>query len=246
MSGLLGILNRVDLRDFWKDEAREFTPWLSKEENLNILADTLGLELELVDTEVNVGNFNADIVAKDISNDRNILIENQLEKTNHDHLGKIITYASGLDAQVIVWICNKVTEEHRRAVDWLNDITNDKIAFFALEIELWKIDDSAPAPKFNIVCSPNEWAKIVKSTANQRKLTDTKLLQGEFWNSFKEYIEQSGTLLKLRRPRPQHWYSISVGRSKFNINLTVNTQKKRLGCEIYIRGENAKGAFFLS
>lgn len=243
MSGLLGILNRVDLRDFWKDEAREFTPWLSKEENLNILADTLGLELELVDTEVNVGNFNADIVAKDISNDRNILIENQLEKTNHDHLGKIITYASGLDAQVIVWICNKVTEEHRRAVDWLNDITNDKIAFFALEIELWKIDDSAPAPKFNIVCSPNEWAKIVKSTANQRKLTDTKLLQGEFWNSFKEYIEQSGTLLKLRRPRPQHWYSISVGRSKFNINLTVNTQKKRLGCEIYIRGENAKGAF---
>jgi len=144
---------------------------------------------------------------------------------------------------VIVWICNKVTEEHRNAIDWLNEITTDKIAFFALEIELWKIDDSAPAPKFNIVCSPNEWAKIVKRTANQRNLTDTRLLQGEFWTSFKEYMEQTGTSLKLRRPRPQHWYNFSVGRSKFSIALTVNTQKKRLGCAIYIRGENAKRAF---
>ena len=153
MNRKLGILNRVDLKEFWKDEAREFTPWLSREENLSLLADTLGLELELVDTEVSVGNFNADIVAKDVLGDRNVIIENQLEKTNHDHLGKIITYASGLDAQVIVWICNKVTEEHRKAVDWLNEITNDKIAFFALEIELWAIDASMPAPKFNGVCS---------------------------------------------------------------------------------------------
>lgn len=243
MSRKLGSLNKVNLREFWKDEAREFTPWLSQEENLSILADSLGLELELLNTEVNVGNFSADILAKDTSNDRNVIIENQLEKTNHDHLGKIITYASGLDAEVIVWICSKVTEEHRKAVDWLNDITNEKIAFFALEIELWTIDDSAPAPKFNIVCSPNEWAKIIKKTTNERNLTDTKLLQGEFWNSFKEYMKESDTFLNLSTPRPQHWYNIAVGKSKFSIALTVNTQLKRLGCEIYIRGEDAKRAF---
>ncbi len=243
MNKNLGTLNRVDLRDFWKDEAREFTPWLSKEENLNILANTLGLDLELVNTEVHVGNFNADILAHDISDERKVIIENQLEKTNHDHLGKIITYASGLDAEVIVWICSKVTAEHRKAIDWLNEITDEKISFFALEIELWQINDSALAPKFNIVCSPNEWAKYVKKTATQRELTETKQLQYEFWNSFKEYMEEIGTSLKLRTPRPAHWYSVSVGRSQFTIGLTVNTQLKRLGCEIYIRGVNAKRAF---
>lgn len=241
MSKNLGKLEKVDLREFWRDEARDFTPWLAKEENLELLGETLGLEIELEDTDVNVGNFKADLVAKDVNSNKTIIIENQLEKTNHDHLGKIITYASGIDADIIVWICKSVTDEHRKAIDWLNE----DIAFFALEIELWKINDSLPAPKFNVVCSPNEWAKSMKESSRATKLTETKLLQQEFWSGLKDFMNEKGTFLKLRKPRAQHWYSIAVGRSKFSIGLTVNTQSNRLGCELYMRGKNAKKAFAL-
>jgi len=245
MSGALGTFKKVDLREYWKDEARDFTPWLAIDTNLELLGETLGLDIELEDTDVSVGNFRADLVAKDINSERIVIIENQLEKTNHDHLGKIITYASGLGADVIVWICKKVTDEHRNAIDWLNEISDEKIAFFALEIELWRINDSPPAPKFNIVGSPNEWAKTIKESTRTTKMTNTKILQGEFWTGLTEYMNENGTFLKLRKPRAQHWYSLAIGRSKFNIALTVNTQKNRIGCEIYIRGENAKKAFYL-
>jgi len=245
MNSHLGKLEKVDLRDFWKDEARDFTPWLAKENNLELLGETLGLEIELEDTEVNVGNFKADLVAKDINSNKTIIIENQLERTNHDHLGKIITYASGLGADIIVWICRLITDEHRKAIDWLNEITNEEIAFFALEIELWKINDSMPAPKFNVVCSPNEWAKSIKESPRLTRLTETKLLQQEFWRELKDYMNENNTFLKLRKPRAQHWYSIAVGRSKFNISLTANTQNNRIGCELYMRGETAKKAFAL-
>lgn len=241
MSANLGRLERVDLREFWKDEAKDFTPWLMGEENLELLGETLGIEIELEDTDVTVGNFKADIVAKDINSDRFLIIENQLEKTNHDHLGKIITYASGVNANVVVWICKLVTDEHRKAIDWLNEITNEEIAFFALEIELWKINDSPPAPKFNIVCSPNEWAKSVR----KGKPTEIKLLQQEFWSALKDYMNEKKTFLKLRNPAARHWYSIAIGRSKFSISLTVNTLRNRLGCELYMRGEKAKKAFAL-
>jgi len=237
----LAKLKKINLKEFWKDEAREFTPWLAQEESLELLGNALGLEIELKDTEVQVGKFYADLLAIDINSDRNIIVENQLGKTNHDHLGKIITYASGLDASIIVWICGKVSEEHRNAIDWLNEITDEKIAFFALEIELWKIGNSPLAPKFNVVCSPNEWAKMLKGTS--KSLSETKVLQLEFWQTLKEYMEENKTFLRLRTPRAQHWYSIAIGRSYFNLSLTVNTRDKRLGCEIYMRGESAKTAF---
>jgi hypothetical protein len=96
-----------------------------------------------------------------------------------------------------------------------------------------------------VVCSPNEWAKSVKASSSSTKMTGTKLLQQEFWSSLKDYMENNNTFLRLQKPRPQHWYSIAVGRSKFNISITVNTQKNKLGCELYIRGKNAKKAFAL-
>ena len=243
MTKKLGILKKVDLREIWVDEARDFTPWLSKEKRLELLGETLDLSIELDDNEVRVGRFIADIVAKDAGSDKTIIIENQLNKTNHDHLGKIITYASGLGAEIIIWISEKVTDEHRKAVDWLNENSSEDIAFFALEIELWTIDDSNPAPKFNIVCSPNEWAKQVKETSRYGIMTETKLLQEEFWTNLKEFLDNNHTFLKLRKPRAQHWYSIAVGRSGFNISLTVNTQKNILGTELYIRGKEAKNSF---
>ncbi len=239
----LGKLEKVDLRKLWKDEARDFTPWLATEENIELLGETLGIGIEVEGTEVSVGIFKVDILAREISSNRVIIIENQLEKTDHDHLGKIITYASGLDAEIVVWISRKITEEHRKAIDWLNDITGEDIAFFGLEIELWKINESPPAPKFNIVCSPNEWAKMAKKSSTTGKVTEGNMLKQAFWTSFNEFMEEKGTFLKLRKPLPQSWYSLAVGRSNFEIYLTVRTLKPRIGCELYLSGEQAKKAF---
>ena len=236
----LGKLESVEPRTVWSDEAKSFTPWLAKEENIHILGETVGVDLEVDDTEVSIGSFKADIVCK-AADDSRAVIENQLAKTNHDHLGKIITYASGLDAKYIIWLCDQATEEHRRAVDWLNETSVEGINYFLLEIELWRIGDSEPAPKFNVVCSPNEWANTVK--APKGPLSDTRAEHLAFWNGFKEYMTEQNTFLRVRTPRPSHWYSLALGRSRFNLSLTRNTNANRLGCEVYIRGKDAKKAF---
>ena len=192
-----------------------------------------------------VGKYRADIIARDVNSERTIIIENQLEETNHDHLGKIITYASGLGAEIVIWVCNAITDEHRNAIVWLNEISNEQIAFFALEIELWRINESPPAPKFNIVCSPNEWAKTVKETSSIRTLSETKLLQKEFWDALKDYMEDNGTFLKLSKPRFRNYFGIALGRAGFGLNFTLNTHTDKLCCEIYTNGKNAKIAFSL-
>jgi hypothetical protein len=238
----LGRLEVVDLRSFWADEAGDFTPWLAQSENLSLLSATLGMELEREGVEVHVGQYKADIVARDISSNARVIIENQLEKTNHDHLGKTLTYASGLDAKVIIWISRKFTDEHRRALDFLNENAAPNLRFFGIEMQLWRIGNSDPAPLFRIVSSPNEYSPTALPTADGG-LSETKSLYLDFWTKFQEYCEQQGTLLGLRKPRAQHWFSIAVGRSKFHISLTASIQHQRIGCEIYIRGSNAKLAF---
>lgn len=238
----LGKVEKLSIRDQWKNEEYDFTPWLAKEENIQLLGDEVNLDLEVEGIEQAIGSYKADIVATD-GNNRKVIIENQLEKTDHKHLGQIITYASGVEAQIIIWVCTQVTDEHRQAIDWLNEVTRADIAFFACEIELWRIGNSLPAPKFNIVASPNDWTKVVKSSTSNKDLSDTKKAHLEFWNGFKAYMEEEESTLKLRQPRAQHWYSMAVGRSKFQISLTTNTQSKEIGCEIYIRGKEAKEAF---
>jgi hypothetical protein len=131
----LGRLERVDLRDIWLSEASDFTPWLARKENLDILGQTLGIDLELEAQERPVGPFRSDILCKDIGSDRWVLIENQLERTDHNHLGQLLTYASGLEAVTIVWIAAHLTEEHRSTLDWLNRITDGSFRFFGLEVE---------------------------------------------------------------------------------------------------------------
>ncbi|MFC2083998.1 DUF4268 domain-containing protein [Bacteroidota bacterium] len=240
----LGKIEKIDIRSQWANEENHFTPWLAKEENIQLLADEISLDLEVEDTEVFIGSFKADILARD-SEGRTVIIENQLEKTNHKHLGQIITYASGVGAKIMIWICSEVTDEHRQAINWLNDITSSDISFFAIEIELWKINESLPAPRFNIKAGPNDWTKSTKNSSEPRALTETRKSHLEFWNSFKEYMDINGTKLKMRTPRAQHWYGIAIGRSKFSISLTTNTQSGVVCCEIYIRGSKAKQAFSL-
>jgi hypothetical protein len=153
----LGKLERVDLRDSWPREDTNLTPWLAKQKNLKLLGASIGMNLERVENESRVGPFRADILCKDTATDSFVLIENQLEPTDHIHLGQLMTYAAGLDTVHIIWVAKSFNDEHRAALDWLNRITMEGFHFFGIEIELWKIGDSLPAPKFNIVCKPNDW-----------------------------------------------------------------------------------------
>ena len=241
----LGRLESVNLRQYWEDEARDFNAWLAQGDNLAVLSDTLGMELELEGTEVPVGPFKADIVARDLSSDSRVVIENQLEKTNHDHLGKIISYASGLTATVMIWIAREFTEEHRRALDFLNEQAAPNLRCYGIEMQLWKIGESEPAPLFKIISSPNEYTSEIKVDGTSGEISETQALYLELWSGFRDYGRERGTFLQLRKPRPQHWFTIALGRSSFSLSLTASMQNQRLGCETYLSGRNAKQLFRL-
>ncbi|MBQ6533605.1 MAG: DUF4268 domain-containing protein [Opitutales bacterium] len=190
--------------------------------------------MELIKTESDVGRYSVDILAKETNTERKVVIENQIEPTNHDHLGKVITYAAGYDASLAIWIVRDAKEKHTKAVEWLNDHTDDSIGFFLLEIKVLKIGDSLPAPQFKVIVKPNEWAKAIKSDSNSRGLTDTKQRQLQFWTDFRKYLEKENAPFSFRSPRAQHWYTFSIGSSAANLAAIVNTTKSRLCCEIYI------------
>lgn len=235
----LGKLQKVEIRKVWAKEDSHFTPWLAQEENIALLSEELNIEIEILGQEEYVGPFRADILGKDIATDRYIIIENQFGKTDHSHLGQIITYASGLSATTIIWISEKFTEEHRSALDWLNNITDETVEFFGIEIEIYKIGESAPAPMFNIVSKPNNWSKTVKRKSSEVGLTDTKILQQEYWQAFKDYIETLKTSFKLQKPLPQHWTNIAIGRSDFKLCAVANTRDKCLCVQLVVYGANA-------
>ncbi|WP_219928779.1 hypothetical protein [Flavobacterium album] len=133
----LGILRTVTARQKWISEAKDFTPWLAQ--NILSLSNAVGIELEVENIEVKCGPYSADILAKDTATSKFVVIENQLEKTDHDHLGKAITYASVLDASTIIWIATNFTEEHKKALDWLNDHTSDEIHFMGYKLNYGKL-----------------------------------------------------------------------------------------------------------
>lgn len=231
----LSKLNKVELRDVWGHEAVDFTNWLALEENIDLLSEEIGVEIKPIKTEANVGTFKVDILAEEGSTGRKIIIENQLEDTNHDHLGKIITYASGYDAEIIIWVVRDIREEHQRAIEWLNEHTDEKIGFFLIKVELWQIEGSNPAAKFEVIANPNEWAKTIKASPTGGELTDTKLRQLDFWTQFKDYVKNRDPRSHFgRTPRPQHWFNVSMGSSDAHVALTIDTRKDLLGCEVYI------------
>ena len=170
----LGQLSRVEARVVWAHEAHNFTPWLR--DNLALLADTLGVGIEPVGSEFRVGIFSSDIVGRTIPDGRTVVVENQLEPTNHVHLGQLLTYASGLDARIIVWLATQFRDEHRQALDWLNAHTTEGVDFFGVELELLRIDDSAPAVHFKLVAQPNEWAKATRATVQGRQWDESSFM----------------------------------------------------------------------
>lgn len=232
----LGNLEKINLREVWAREDTHFTQWLAKEENISVLLDEIGVSAENIKTEDNAGKFNCDITADEVESGKKIIIENQLEKTDHSHLGQLLTYASSFDASIIVWVVADARDEHKQAIEWFNRNMTENISFFLVKIEVWKIGDSIPAPKFNIVVEPNDWAKITlnKGTAN-KELTDTKLEKLRFWEELKDYSDNNPSKLRItRKPRPQHWYSMSIGIRHISLNFIHNTRTSSIAVDIYI------------
>ncbi len=244
----LGRLEKVDVRAVWTHEAGDFTPWLAMGDNLALLGETIGIDLELEAQEQNVGPFRADILCKDTANDTWVLIENQLEATDHSHLGQLLTYAAGLNAVTIVWIADRFTDQHRAALDWLNTITAEGVNFFGLEIELWRIGTSAIAPKFNVISQPNDWSKTVSGGAKGIEignLTETQQAHLAYWSAFRQYMLEQGSPVKPQKAQPQHWMYFAMGRGDFRLSALLNTQNKSIGIGLEVLPPNAKPLFYL-
>lgn len=214
----------------WPNEQHDFTPWLV--DHIEELSEKIGMDLEVVGREVSVGPYSADILAKDISTNDYVVIENQLEKTNHDHLGKSITYASALNAKTIVWIATDFTEEHKKAFDWLNDNTNEDLTFWAIQLELWQITDDTASMRFNIVCTPSSDVKTIKSKSNSE--TETTRIQLDYWTKFREKLMATKKFSSLHTPRAQYWFDVALGRSGIYLSNTCNVQKSIVGVRVYI------------
>lgn len=227
-------LNEVEVRNLWKHEQYDFSEWLAKEENIQYLNDILGLTLVEVDQEVYVGSYRCDIVAKDETTDVKVIIENQLEATNHDHLGKIVTYASGLDAKYIVWIVKNAREEHRAAIEWLNNNTNDSVNFFLIEIHAYTIGNSAPAPKFEIVEKPNDFVKKSKTKNYKSDMNKSESERLEFWEEFNKVLIERNKPFNVRKATNNHWYDVAIGTTEAHVAINLVNKEGIIVVELYI------------
>ena len=232
----LGTLKEItDLRSIWPHDALNFTPWVA--ENVDLLADAVGLDITVDETESSVGDFNVDIYASETGTDRKIIIENQLEDTDHDHLGKLITYASGKGADVVIWVVKHAREEHKAAVEWLNNHTDDKIGFFLCEIKLFQIGDSQIAPAFTVVERPNDWTKEIRKTASANSTQQQRL---EYWQAFNDYAFSDANFSRIfnkRKPTTDHWMDFSIGSSACHIAVSQIQKRKAVDVELYINDD---------
>ena len=230
----LGRIKEVDIRKVWAHEQFDFSKWLAVDENIKELGDTLNLSLTDVETEKFVGAYRCDIICKDELTGKSVLIENQLEQTNHDHLGKIITYASGLDASVVVWIVAEAREEHASAIEWLNKHTDDDLAFFLLEVHAYRIGDSDPAPMFKVIEQPNDFVRSVKAVACKGELSDSQIKRQEFWTLFNDVLEQRGKPFNKRKATTDHWYEVAVGSSQCHISIDLVNKEHKIRVGLWI------------
>lgn len=230
----LGKLTEVDIRELWEHEQYDFSEWLSQDQNIEYLNEILGLNLIDVRKEVFVGAYRCDLVAKDETSDITIIIENQLECSNHEHLGKIITYASGLNAKVIVWIVKEAREEHRSAIEWLNNITDSDLNFFLIEIHAYKIGNSDPAPKFEIIEGPNGFRKNSKVRGDSNENNKTQSERLIFWNELNDVLSANGNPFKIKKETNRHYNTIAIGTGKAYMSISLVDKESKIGVELYI------------
>lgn len=230
----LGKLQEIDIREVWTHEQYDFSKWLSAEDNMQELGNVLNLSLSDIETEKFVGSYRCDILCRDEITGRVVLIENQLEQTNHDHLGKILTYASGLDASVVVWVVASARDEHASAIEWLNKHTDDSISFFLLEIHAYRIGNSEPAPQFKIIEQPNDFAKTVKRIAQDKSVNESQSRRLEFWTQFNDILEQRGKPFNKRKATTDHWYSVAVGSSECQISIDLVNKDHKIRVGLWI------------
>ncbi|MGK5521450.1 DUF4268 domain-containing protein [Micromonospora sp. URMC 107] len=229
----LGRLDSVDIREVWKHEAHSFTPWLLA--NADVLGKVLGMELALSAAEHPVGGFWLDLIGVDESTGEKVIIENQLERTDHSHLGQLLTYAGGTDPVNIVWLAAGFREEHRAALDWLNTRTDEKTRFFGIEIAAVRIGESVPAPLLRLVAQPNDWGKQVRSIAQADAATSSRnLAYQEFWGRFLETLRtQNLHWTASTKGRPENWLSLPTGSS--DIIYACTFAKAGLGSEMFFQ-----------
>lgn len=230
-----GDIEKVDARSIWNHEAHDFTPWLA--ENIGRLGEALGLELELSEREAAVGDFSLDLLAVDLGRNAPVIIENQLAITDHDHLGKLITYASGYDAQVVIWVATTIREEHRQALDWLNQRTDSNTDFFAVVIEVIRINDSKPAMQFRVVVSPNEWQKSAKRRSSAGTSEKAELYR-HYFQGLLDDLRENQRFTGAKKGQPQSWYSFSSGNKHFQYSHSF-AHGNRVRTEIYIDSGDA-------
>ena len=231
-SKAIGRLKRVPLREIWRNEARDFTTWLA--ENIETLGEEIGIPLSIISREKAVGNFSLDLIAED-SDGQIAIIENQLEKTDHDHLGKVITYLSNLDAKTAIWVSSNPREEHIKAIDWLNEFTPEDVSFFLVRIEAVKIGNSEPAPMFTVVAEPTE---ISKSVGKEKKeYAERHHLRKDFWTQLIEKIQGRTRLHANLSPVTYHWIGTGGGKSGVSYNYAITNDY--VASEVYLdRGKD--------
>ncbi|PKB73127.1 MAG: hypothetical protein BZY75_03470 [SAR202 cluster bacterium Io17-Chloro-G7] len=228
----LGTIERIDnLRSVWQNEATDFTPWLQK--NIGLLSESLGLDIQLVESEVSVGDFSVDLVGEEPSSGRPVIIENQLERTNHDHLGKLLTYSAGKNGGVIIWVAKDIRSEHQAALDWLNNATQGNIDFFGVELELLRIQGSqgfsAIAPNFKVVVAP----KNVGPTALPQDTERGRRYQAFFQDVLDRLKNRQPGVIRTSKVGMRSWLNTASGKCGFGFPLAF-ASRARFRIELYI------------
>ncbi len=238
MTGELGRLEEVELREIWPNEAKDFTPWLANE-GLDLLVREIGID-DIYDPiqEAKVGDKLAVDILADAGPDGKVIIENQYGKTDHDHLGKIITYAADYDAKIVIWIFEEIKKEHKQAIDWLNHTTTENRSYFAVKINLFRISNSPSAPKFEIICKPKGWGEEPKEPDIDLSLIGQK--QKKFWSELQNYARKKGIQDFSQSPQPQAWYPVTVGLTGVQIELCIVARTNTIRCQLNILDNQSK------
>jgi hypothetical protein len=232
----LGRVSRVELREAWRDEARDFTPWLA--DNLDLLGEALGMRLEVDEREAGVGEFSLDLLATDAETGRTVVVENQFGKTNHDHLGKLLTYAAGLDAAFVVLVAESIRDEHRQALEWLNEKAGDEVRFFAVALEVVRIDHSRPAPVFRPVVTPNEWRTGVRRL--DRETSPRREAYRRFFKVLVDELREEHRFTGARVAQPLHFATFASGARGVKYGASF-AHGGRVRAEVYIDRADADG-----